>query len=402
MDYAQILDYLEGLEGLVNTHSHLNCSTRRVETTLPGILNTCYTNWIVALGEDGPEARERLCSELACNTYFTWFARAMGELYGDGTPLQPGNWEALDGALQAAHRDPDYQWRVLSERCGYGTIVLDDYGQPGNDLGRPELIRPAYRCDAYLNGFAGGPGREMATDMLGGSMPQVLDAYLDAVAAQVEAAKTRGASCLKFAIAYDRDLDFRPTLAADRALATRGFGGEGFAEQGFAAPAIRAFQDLVLERILQTAAAQSLPVQIHTGLGLLDRTGARFLRNVIAANPSTTFMLFHGSYPWSDDVLGLLHVFPNVRVDLCWLPMISTRRAIDFLLECLEVGRTSDLVWGCDTCCCEESYGALLAARHVVATALVEAQQTHGLSDEMVRRIGAGILRDNALRILAL
>jgi mannose-6-phosphate isomerase-like protein (cupin superfamily) len=94
------------------------------------------------------------------------------------------------------------------------------------------------------------------------------------------------------------------------------------------------------------------------------------LRDLIHANPATRFDLFHASYPWCDDVLGLAHKYPNVWVDLCWLPLISTARAIAFLREVLELINGGRLLWGCDTWTSEESLGARYAVHHCIRQVL--------------------------------
>lgn len=100
-----------------------------------------------------------------------------------------------------------------------------------------------------------------------------------------------------------------------------------------------------------------------------------------------------------DDLLGLLHNYPNVYADLCWLPLISTSAAKRFLREALEVGGNNRILWGCDTWTSEESYGAVLAFRRVVAEVLSEMCQEGYLSCEEACYTAGQIWRGNALKL---
>lgn len=80
------------------------------------------------------------------------------------------------------------------------------------------------------------------------------------------------------------------------------------------------------------------------------------------SNPDTKFVLFHCSFPWADDVTGLLHAYRNVYCDLCWLPILSPSAAEYTLHQLIEIGTSDKICWGCDTWTSEESYGARITA----------------------------------------
>ncbi len=68
----------------------------------------------------------------------------------------------------------------------------------------------------------------------------------------------------------------------------------------------------------------------------------------------------------------LVDKFPNVSPDLSMLPIVSTRASIAMLHDLIERSTSDRITWGCDTWTPEESYGALLAFRHILATSLAE------------------------------
>ena len=143
-----------------------------------------------------------------------------------------------------------------------------------------------------------------------------------------------------------------------------------------------------------------MPIQIHTGLGLMTGSNAMQLQPLIAHNPDTTFLLMHGSYPWIQDIAGLTHAYPNVWADLCWLPLISPAAAQRLLHELIDVCDANRVVWGCDTWTSEESYGARLAFLDVLSRVLTER-----VADDMMResdaiRYAKAVLHDNAARLI--
>jgi hypothetical protein len=112
---------------------------------------------------------------------------------------------------------------------------------------------------------------------------------------------------------------------------------------------------------------------VHTGIARLADSNPMLLEPLLIEYPEITFDLFHGGYPWIHHVGALAHNHPNVRLNLTWLPQLSTHASVGALKEWLQVVPQVDrLSWGGDCRTIEESYGALLATRHVTAHALGE------------------------------
>ena len=172
-----------------------------------------------------------------------------------------------------------------------------------------------------------------------------------------------GCVALKNAIAYDRCIDYQETskekaqkVFKDKVPITKAN--------------VKLFQDYIFYEICKLAAELDVPIQCHTGLGCLEKTNALNMLNIIKANPDTRFVLFHGSFPWVDDILGLLHTCQNIYTDICWLPLLSPTVAEYTLHQLIEVGTAEKVCWGCDTWTSEESYGARLALNDVLASVL--------------------------------
>ena len=106
--------------------------------------------------------------------------------------------------------------------------------------------------------------------------------------------------------------------------------------------------------------------------------------------------MFHGSFPWTDDALALIHNFPNIYADICWLPSISTSTAVYFIKQLLETGKADAITWGCDSWTIIESFGAYLAGRHAVAKALSDLIEDNFLTVQEGKELSKKIFRENA------
>jgi predicted TIM-barrel fold metal-dependent hydrolase len=214
-----------------------------------------------------------------------------------------------------------------------------------------------------------------------------LDAFTDFVSGLIAENVKNGSVCIKNAIAYDRTVNFKET---EKDKAAKVFSSDASAED------IRHFQDYLFLYICRVAAELDVPVQCHTGLGCLDGTRAIGLNEIIEKNPETKFVLFHASFPWTNDVLALLHNYPNVYVDICWLPLLSPTAAVNTLHELIEVGTSDKICWGCDTWTSEESYGARLAVNSVL-TDVLDAKVSSGyLCANGAEQVARNILFNNA------
>ena len=347
-------------QAVVNTHNHYKLPDGA--RTLDDLMENSYVKWLSVPLRQDEEGREKFLELVRHNTYFVWLEDALRTLYGFSEKLTAKNWTAWSVAIE--HSGLSDQ-KIFLEFCGYQAIILDAYWNPGTDHGN-KLFTPAFRINSFLYGYD-----EKASDHNGSNAlhlyrekPDTFDEYISFMHRIIRQKKAAGCLALKCASAYDRALDFHQVskVRAQRA----------YLKKNATKNEIQAFQDYVFFELCQIAAEEDLPFQCHTGLGRIDRTSALMLREVIGCNPGTRFVLFHGSYPWMDDIQAMAHFFPNVSIDLCWLPLISTDAAERFLYEMLDVTTADKFMWGCDTWTPQESYGALLAMREVICRVLTK------------------------------
>jgi len=376
----------------INTHCHHLPDSRQHPHDLDFILDKSYVAWAGLSPGNRSESRQEYLAQVRHKSYFVWLERALQDIYGFSGRIGAGNWDDISRMILAANGDPARHVDLLTGKCGYASAILDCYWNPGDDNGHPDFFRPTFRVDPFLWAYApdkktrdgwsfGGLFRSGLTD---------LDALRLYMKETILAFKAKGCVALKSAIAYERGLAFTGRTAAEASFALKR--GEAASQVD-----IEAFQSFMFFEACRLAGEAGLPFQVHTGLGGLRGTRALDLLDAIEGHPETKFVLFHGSYPWSDDICALVHNHRNVFVDLCWLPLISPTRARVFVKEMVELGTADRMSWGCDTWTGEESYGALLAVRDALSSAFGDLVDENWLSLEDARACIERVLRGNAV-----
>ncbi|MFC4779503.1 amidohydrolase family protein [Paenibacillus sp. GCM10023252] len=391
--YAEWLTYLDS-QPIFSTHEHHRESDAHQQLTLDLLFTWSYVGWCGAPPEADKEARAQWLDRIRYNTYFIWLEKAICSIYGEDR-ITPDNWDALSEAISTAHRaDKDYHIKLLKEKAGYVGLLEDCYWDSGSDVGYPEFITPVYRLDMWMQGF------HPASVTNEGTSPYSLFGELDSFTAYVERmeheirSRRPHIAALKCASAYQRTIGFQ---AADKAAAEAVFGMHpdelGEAERN-------AFGDYILQQALTVAAELSLPVQVHTGLAKLSGSDPLLLENLIARNPHNQFVLFHGGFPWIYNTAALAHNYPNVSIDINWLPLISTSAAADALRVYIDVLRdSSQIAWGGDTWTSEEAVGAAMAFRHILAQVLTDKTSRDGWRVSDAERFAQKIMYRNAKQL---
>jgi hypothetical protein len=376
---------------IINTHCHHLPDIEHQHIGLDFILNKSYVSWCKVDYGDTFDKKSEFLRLVRFNAYFHWLEKALCELCGISQNLTAENWSIFDEKIQQLHQNENYHLEILQDRCGYEKIILDPYWNPGSNEGHPGYFTPTYRINMFLYGYntqAQDHNGNNPYTVYGWESSLTFDEYLAKMKEQIKEHIQSGCVAMKSALAYDRGLDFCET---DKEKAKR-----GFLNPNANAEDIKAFQDYVFFEICNIAAEYNVPLQCHTGLGKLEKSNAMQMQEVIEKNPQTRFVLFHGSYPWIQDLCALIHNYPNVYADICWLPIISGNACETLLKELIEVGTTDRITWGCDTWTSEESFGALLAAKQVVAKVFAEYIDNFYLSLVDAQEFNRQIFYENA------
>jgi len=395
--FSELLHSLENTP-VINTHSHSLRSRAYRNFNLDKVLENSYVNWNGIPVPKTYEGRVSYLEKNRFNSYFLWLEKALQKLFRFSEPLSAANWDEVSKKVAAAYETEAHHLEILRRQCRYEKIILDTFWRPGEDNGEPELFAPSFRINVFLFGYS-----PTAKDHNGHSIkrlfqyePRDLAGYISFLAEQIRVKKKQGCVALKCATAYERDLNFRKvTRRQAEAVFKKKAAGQTDED-------IRNFQDYIFWEICRIAAELDLPLQCHTGMGLLGKSRALGLKEVIEGNPKTKFVLLHCGYPWLADVNGLLRTYPNVYPDLSWLPLLSTAAAVRALAELLDGGTGDKICWGCDTFTPEESYGALLAARFVFAQVAAKRIKDGRFSWEDALALGNNLFYKNAAALYGL
>lgn len=394
---SELADYIQN-HPIINTHSHHLQDHSYKGFDLESVLKQSYVNWSQVPLDSTHKSRVNFLEKNRYNSYFVWLEKSLQELYRFNEPLTADNWDEISNRIAGAHKDEEYHMNILREKCQYKKIILDTYWQPGSNNGRPDIFTPTFRIDPFLYGYS-----PDARDLDGNSpyelyndVPEDLNEYISFIEKMITLKKEQGCIALKSAVAYDRSLDFNK-VSRDRAYQALKKNDVDRAQED-----IKAYQDYIFISICEIAAEQKLPIQCHTGMGQLTGTNAMAMNKVIQSNPKTKFVIFHCSYPWTNDVNALLRTYDNVYPDLCWLPILSTFAAIRMLHELIEGGTSDKVCWGCDTWTSEESYGTLLAFRFVLTKVLKEKVEDGYFTIDDAKQVVDNIMYNNASKLYGL
>ncbi|MFB3817008.1 MAG: amidohydrolase family protein [Candidatus Methylomirabilales bacterium] len=324
--------------------------------------------------------------------YGTCLRIAMRDLFGQ-PDLTGETYAPLSEAI-AASRRPGWYRHVLRERARIAVSIQDDYR---TDVDR-ELFAPVVRLEQFACPTSRQDLRNLEADT--GRSLHSLDDLVAALHASLERDLSRGAVGVKIGVAYRRSLRFEKVARpeAERVFA-RLFGHLG---EGPSWAEARPLQDYMFHEIVRAAMERDVPLQIHTGLqegneNLLANSDPLLLANLCIEYRRAKFDLFHGAYPFTGPALALAKNFPNVFLDLCWLPIISPSAAARVLHEAIEtVPANKILAFGGDFIIPEGAYGHSVMARRIVSRVLGEKVEEGYLDEAAAVRLAQRVLRDNA------
>lgn len=291
-------------------------------------------------------------------------------------------------------------------QSGFEVMLLDKHWDPWNPEMDRRYFRPVFNITALVNSVSrrsrmvGSTGKNpwtMASRR--GDDLQDLDSYLRSAEVLFQEFEAAGAAAVKNTLAYSRSLRFEDV--------TRERAKELFAKDQLNAAEVRELEDYLVHWVIRRSIAAGLPMQIHTGYlasnsSRLDQTDPILLNNLFIQYPEARFVLFHGGYPWTSEVAALAKMFPNVSLDLVWLPQISRVKAIAALDEILDGVPYNKLFWGGDCHFIEEAAGSLAVGREVVVRVLARRIASGEMSEGQAHAIGAAIFRENGLRFFRL
>ena len=286
-----------------------------------------------------------------------------------GLEYAPGNFSEITDALQDAisgRSAADIYHTYVHERAqNLWTIHDGNYNLAAKTAFRddayPSSYHFAFRIDALLAPENGAVIADL--EHFTGLSIYTLDHLVDALHLAIDMFHETGRlAAVKIGMAYSRDLTVGdPTRhdaeAAFVRLRSRKTFWDGIQQNSAAvdATASRALGDYMFHRLIQRAADEGLPVQIHTGYlagnwGSLAGTRALNLLPIFDKYRSVRFDLFHASWPWASELGAIAKNYPNVWADLCWAWAMNPAESERALSEWLDgVPMNKIFGYGADT-----------------------------------------------------
>jgi len=308
------------------------------------------------------------------------------------------NWESLSETIAEANARPDWYSTVLHER-GNIRLILRVHGDEIDPFAvDPRYFAPLINFDEWIR--AGDPEkRELVAAKVGGRAG-TLNEYLAALDLAFEQTRARGAAGVKSMLAYRRSLKVSlPDRAGIHSL---------FGKRDLSDPELRAVEDFLFHEVAERAGRYQLPYQIHVGYGSWQSNitaGANplFLNPLIEAHRHTQFVLLHGGYPFIGEMATLAKNHPNVFIETGWLAYIAPavyRRAMGEWLDSVPMNKI--LAFGADCLHIEQTLGALLLTRHLLAQVLAGKVADSEWAESLALDCASRLLSRNAVELYRL
>lgn len=342
-------------------------------------------------------------------TYYKALFQAFKDLHGlKGNRLDADALQSLSRSIASAYDRENWYGHVVREECNIKYMLRDMAYMTTED----DFVKPVIRMDDHLmlrhrNLLKSWVDRAAPIYCPTTPEPEYrktvrsLDDYLSLIEADFKSAIEFGAVAIKLGIAYERTLQFNKVSASE---ANRAF---HLPDEKTTWNDIKLFQDYIVFVVIQNAIKCGLPIQIHTGIlaggkSILANSNPLLLSNLFLEFPDARFDVFHGGFPFVNEMGSLALMFPNVYLNTCWLPLISYASFQRALREWLCYVPAGKFLWGGDCHSVEGIYGSVYVMRQALAEVLARIIEDGLLDEETALAVARDILHDNAVKLFGL
>lgn len=341
-------------------------------------------------------------------SYYNHFIKGVEKLYGfNDLYFTRENIAVLDGQIRNNYQDYENWLDHAFQQAGFELMFVDQYWNPYNCDLDERYFALVFHINPLVMEASSRPEKDQArrgiyeqASVEGYSIHKFED-YLTYCDHLFHKNVANHAVCVKNSMAYSRSLDYEnvPYETAE-SLFNR-------SSASLTPQEAKKIQDFMFHWVIRKSIEYDLPVQIHTGYlagngNVLENGRPVKLNNLFLEYPEAKFVLFHGGYPWTGEYAALAKMFPNVYLDIVWLPQITREHAILALDEMLDCVPYNKFFWGGDCGLIEESVGSLEYGKEVLAEVLSRRVDRGLMSMEVARDIARGMFRENAIRVFKL
>jgi hypothetical protein len=341
-------------------------------------------------------------------SYYNHFVKGLQKLYGfNDLYFTRENIKSLNDQIEENYRNYETWLDSAFKKAGFDLMFVDQYWNPFNC----ELDERYYALVFHINPLvmeaSAKPGRGEEKKHLykyayeEGYNIVDFDDYLSFCDYQFRKNVDHHAVCVKNSMAYSRSLDYEDVpYEVAKSLFAR-------SSATLTAEEKKNIQDFMFHWVIKKSIEYDLPIQIHTGYlagngNTLDNGKPVKLNNLFLKYPDAKFVLFHGGYPWTGEYAAFGKMFPNVYLDIVWLPQITREHAILALDEMLDCVPYNKFFWGGDCGLIEESVGSLEYGREVLAEVLTRRVNRGLMTMEVAEDVALGMFRENAIEVFNL
>jgi uncharacterized protein len=279
-----------------------------------------FDEWWSKAGHDFDNVR--------ATSFYRYTQIAIQDLYNvDFDTITDEQARALNERVFQNYRDQRWLFHVVTERANIELMFNDPHWAPLDFKTTYPFEVLVFRVNSLIRGFHPSRLTKLSENPYlfakkEGLEVRTFDDYLKLVDLLFQRARESGAVCLKTTVAYERSLRFENVT---KEAAARAFGRP---PAEVSAQETQDFEDYMMWRICELSAKYELPFQIHTGDARIQGSNPMLLVDLMAANPKTKFILFHGGYPWVGEtgviVLKAMQSSRNVWIDSVWPSAPST------------------------------------------------------------------------------
>ncbi|NLJ33400.1 MAG: amidohydrolase family protein [Firmicutes bacterium] len=343
-------------------------------------------------------------------SFYRNMIKALQDLFGlEEDEITEKNQRELSYSITKAYKRQDWYDYVLRERAKMAVGLLDTFWSVEKFTFDPALFKPVLRCNPFIWGpayelpYVSGKTNHTKVEIVAkefGLAINSLEDYLKLISSVIKRYKEAGAPNIKICTAYQRTLKFHP-VSRKRALQLYNRVGDLTPEERLE------LQDFIAHYIIEAAIAEDLPIQIHTGIlarnrATLSDSSPEHLNSLFLRYPEARFVILHFGFPYTQQAISLAKMFPNVYIDLVWLPLLSPVAAKETLNVCLDLVPTNKIMCGGDAYRAEEAYASLSLLRDTVADVLYERVERGILNSGEALQIAQRIFFENAIKFFSL